>query len=68
MPAAKEARPWRRFDNRSKAGCLLCRERKKKCDEGRPSCSSCVRRHSECTWPEQTQGGSYWDGFSAVSS
>lgn len=30
----------RNFSNRTKTGCLTCRERKKKCDEGRPICKS----------------------------
>ena len=28
----------RNFSNRTKTGCMTCRKRKKKCDEGRPEC------------------------------
>jgi hypothetical protein len=28
----------RNFSNRTKTGCMTCRRRKKKCDEGRPQC------------------------------
>lgn len=28
----------RNFSNRTKTGCLTCRRRKKKCDEGHPIC------------------------------
>jgi hypothetical protein len=30
----------RAFSNRTKTGCLTCRRRKKKCDEGQPRCKS----------------------------
>jgi len=30
----------RNFSNRTKTGCITCRGRKKKCDEGRPHCKS----------------------------
>ena len=30
----------RNFSNRTKTGCITCRSRKKKCDEGRPHCES----------------------------
>lgn len=30
----------RQFSNRTKTGCLTCRRRKKKCDEGKPECRS----------------------------
>lgn len=30
----------RNFSNRTKTGCITCRGRKKKCDEGRPQCKS----------------------------
>lgn len=33
----------RNFSNRTKTGCLTCRERKKKCDEGKPTCNNCDR-------------------------
>lgn len=36
---------------RTKSGCLTCRRRRKKCDEIRPSCSSCVKSQVHCDWP-----------------
>lgn len=30
----------RNFSNRTKTGCMTCRKRKKKCDEGKPECMS----------------------------
>lgn len=33
----------RNFSNRTKTGCLTCRERKKKCDERKPHCANCER-------------------------
>lgn len=36
--------------SRSRAGCLSCRERKKKCDETHPRCSDCRRLNLPCRW------------------
>lgn len=36
---------------RTKTGCLTCRQRRKKCDEQRPKCTSCVASKRACTWP-----------------
>ena len=38
----------RNFANRTKTGCLTCRERKKKCDEGKPTCNNCERGGFHC--------------------
>ncbi|KAL4962464.1 Zn(II)2Cys6 transcription factor [Aspergillus stella-maris] len=35
----------------SKNGCLVCRRRKKKCDERRPTCAACQRNGLDCVWP-----------------
>jgi hypothetical protein len=39
---------------RTKTGCLVCRSRKLKCDENRPSCSQCSRSRPprDCSFPE----------------
>lgn len=42
----------KKTERRSKSGCLTCRNRKKKCDELRPSCQGCRRNFLECIWPE----------------
>lgn len=38
---------------RTKSGCLTCRKRKKKCDEGREGgkCQACIRNFLDCCWP-----------------
>ncbi|OCF74199.1 hypothetical protein I204_04569 [Kwoniella mangroviensis CBS 8886] len=33
---------------RRKTGCLTCRLRKKKCDEGKPACGACIRLGLDC--------------------
>ncbi|KFZ12692.1 hypothetical protein V502_06974 [Pseudogymnoascus sp. VKM F-4520 (FW-2644)] len=42
----------RRNPGRSKKGCLTCREKRVKCDEGRPSCNRCTRLHFVCSAPD----------------
>ena len=37
-PQPGEKRRKRVFSNRTKTGCITCRRRKKKCDEGKPEC------------------------------
>ncbi|ODV90344.1 hypothetical protein CANCADRAFT_56882 [Tortispora caseinolytica NRRL Y-17796] len=41
----------RRFSKRSRSGCILCKKRKKKCDEKKPKCTSCTRLGTHCEWP-----------------
>lgn len=40
---------------RTKTGCLVCRKRRVKCDEGRPDCGNCVATKRCCTWPVADQ-------------
>ncbi|KAH7082819.1 fungal-specific transcription factor domain-containing protein [Paraphoma chrysanthemicola] len=35
---------------RTKTGCLTCRMRRKKCDEGKPTCVGCRRNRLICNW------------------
>ncbi|KAH7246919.1 hypothetical protein B0J15DRAFT_514879 [Fusarium solani] len=35
--------------SRSRGGCLNCRQRRRKCDQQRPSCAACNRRHVQCS-------------------
>ncbi|KAL4771873.1 fungal-specific transcription factor domain-containing protein [Aspergillus nidulans var. acristatus] len=42
----------RHMSKRSKTGCLICRRRKKKCDEVHPTCGGCARNHLRCQWAE----------------
>ncbi|KLT44590.1 hypothetical protein CC85DRAFT_283523 [Cutaneotrichosporon oleaginosum] len=42
---------------RTVTGCLLCRQRRVKCDERRPRCSNCARHpHRVCEYPFDTEG------------
>ncbi|KAK2060390.1 hypothetical protein LY76DRAFT_604069 [Colletotrichum caudatum] len=43
-PASKKKR------TRTRTGCLNCRRKKRKCDEGRPACGGCSRRNERCEW------------------
>lgn len=40
----------RRSHNKSRGGCQRCKQRKIKCDEARPACSSCARRGLGCSY------------------
>lgn len=42
------AQPRKR--TRTRTGCLNCRRKKRKCDEGRPACGTCYRRNEHCEW------------------
>ncbi|KAI8160564.1 Transcription activator AMTR1 [Colletotrichum sp. SAR 10_70] len=44
QPPAKKKR------TRTRTGCLNCRRKKRKCDEGRPACGGCSRRKERCEW------------------
>ncbi|KAK5074572.1 hypothetical protein LTR70_010142 [Exophiala xenobiotica] len=35
---------------RSRKGCRSCRRKKKKCDEAKPICSSCIKTSEKCIW------------------
>ncbi|PVH98824.1 hypothetical protein DM02DRAFT_680929 [Periconia macrospinosa] len=35
---------------RSRTGCLTCRNRRRKCDEGRPKCQNCIAKGFECRY------------------
>ncbi|WVO13880.1 hypothetical protein L204_101503 [Cryptococcus depauperatus] len=40
---------------RSRDGCLTCRQRKVKCGEQRPICDKCRIKSRECVWPSQDE-------------
>ncbi|EPS30942.1 hypothetical protein PDE_05896 [Penicillium oxalicum 114-2] len=44
----------RRPHRKSRHGCLECKRRRVKCDEVRPTCSNCAKRHSECEYGSST--------------
>ncbi|KAG6010523.1 hypothetical protein E4U21_005874 [Claviceps maximensis] len=38
---------------RVQTGCLMCKRRKKKCDETKPRCGDCRRLCLDCAWPPE---------------
>lgn len=44
-------RPRSKGFSRTKTGCLTCRQRRKKCDELKPTCTGCARNFIHCSWP-----------------
>ncbi|KAH8180153.1 fungal specific transcription factor domain-containing protein [Sarocladium implicatum] len=51
MTNASSTRP----KQRTKAGCLVCRQKRKKCDEKLPVCDRCQRSGSKCQWPSSAE-------------
>ncbi|KAI0162925.1 hypothetical protein BJ166DRAFT_281124 [Pestalotiopsis sp. NC0098] len=54
LPSAEDTnRPYhsKRPHKKSRAGCKQCKQRKVKCDEGRPRCRSCTLRKENCVYP-----------------
>ncbi|KAF9874710.1 C6 transcription factor [Colletotrichum karsti] len=45
-----EPPPAKKKRTRTRTGCLNCRRKKRKCDEGRPACGGCARRKERCEW------------------
>lgn len=43
--------PTKQHRFRSVTGCLTCRQRKKKCNERKPTCVGCARNSLQCVWP-----------------
>ncbi|KAG8427378.1 hypothetical protein J3459_006773 [Metarhizium acridum] len=41
---------------RVQTGCLMCKRRKKKCDETKPRCGDCRRLCLDCAWPPERNG------------
>ncbi|CEI70510.1 unnamed protein product [Fusarium venenatum] len=46
---------YRRNQPRSKNGCLTCRSKRKKCDEIKPRCTSCIKSNQTCVWPSKDE-------------
>ncbi|KAG0655536.1 hypothetical protein C6P45_002976, partial [Maudiozyma exigua] len=40
----------RKFHNKSKNGCLNCKRRRVKCDEGKPICTKCIHMKLDCVY------------------
>ncbi|KAF7546712.1 hypothetical protein G7Z17_g8231 [Cylindrodendrum hubeiense] len=45
---------------RSRSGCRICREKKVKCDEGRPQCLRCLRLNRECDYKARPRKKYTW--------
>ncbi|WVO13608.1 hypothetical protein L204_101229 [Cryptococcus depauperatus] len=48
--AAAQPRPKA---TRSRAGCMICRSRRVKCDQAKPECQRCISYGAECVYPEK---------------
>ena len=44
----------RRMHRKSRGGCLGCKRRRVKCDEGKPQCGKCTRTNAECIYTTGT--------------
>lgn len=53
---------------RARTGCLTCRARKRKCDEGKPVCQSCLERRLTCRYPSKIKFTPGWVARSAGST
>ncbi|KAI6291108.1 hypothetical protein MCOR34_010269 [Pyricularia oryzae] len=51
QPVPKFTRPGARGRTKSRNGCLTCKQRRKKCDEARPTCGGCAVERWECEYP-----------------
>ena len=49
---------------RRRTGCLICRLRRKRCDEDKPVCQGCARNSLVCRWPSQQHGKSLSNNIS----
>ncbi|KAK8030488.1 hypothetical protein PG990_000222, partial [Apiospora arundinis] len=43
----------RLYHKKSRTGCIRCKQRRVKCDEGQPRCGGCARHNVECLYPAQ---------------
>ncbi|KAH8832040.1 hypothetical protein DL96DRAFT_1589789 [Flagelloscypha sp. PMI_526] len=50
LERASSAAPHRKPHHKSRGGCRNCKNRRVKCDEGRPVCGACLRRKEACNW------------------
>ncbi|KAL4862094.1 hypothetical protein BDV12DRAFT_49931 [Aspergillus spectabilis] len=42
---------------KSRAGCVVCKKRKIKCDEGKPSCTNCINFRVRCSFEHHSSAG-----------
>lgn len=50
QPADKRKQS-KKFHHKVQTGCLVCRRRRVKCDETKPTCRRCQKISSQCAWP-----------------
>ncbi|KAF4463665.1 Zn2 Cys6 DNA-binding [Fusarium albosuccineum] len=43
----------RRFHNKSRFGCVVCKKRRVKCDERQPTCGGCAKIRTRCSYAAQ---------------
>lgn len=53
--------PQRRSHTKSRAGCHRCKQRRIKCDETGPPCSTCKARQAECKYSSNIFRASSWN-------
>ncbi|KAK0392839.1 hypothetical protein NLU13_2333 [Sarocladium strictum] len=51
----------RKGSEKRRTGCITCKKRRVKCDEGRPTCLRCRRGARECSYAEPPVGCYSWD-------
>lgn len=64
-PLARRRPIPRKGHHKSRAGCLVCKRRRVKCDEGRPDCGQCRRLALQCRYGEGAGGGGSSSGSGA---
>ncbi|KAG9191079.1 hypothetical protein G6011_09167 [Alternaria panax] len=52
--ASRRSKITRKSHRKSRAGCVNCKSRRIKCDEGKPFCAHCKRRQVRCEYPATT--------------
>ncbi|OJZ92892.1 hypothetical protein ASPFODRAFT_122356 [Aspergillus luchuensis CBS 106.47] len=60
--------PSRRSHTKSHHGCAQCKHRRIKCDEFRPICSSCHKKHIRCSFEGEFTPQTLHHGFAASST
>lgn len=52
-PSRSSLARQRKYAPRSRNGCLTCKKRRKRCDEGVPHCQNCRRLNHRCVWGDK---------------
>ncbi|PVI01487.1 hypothetical protein DM02DRAFT_671272 [Periconia macrospinosa] len=55
MPRRSPGFVSKRPHKKSRGGCLTCKKKKVKCDEGQPACSYCGLRKIQCVYPTEQE-------------